>query len=283
MANSLKALFDLGCNQLKKLPNPQLDTKILLLSAAGVSEETFFAHPETAVSRDREKRFLEFLLQRRKGIPIAYITGKKEFWSMVFQIEPGVLVPRPETEILVETVLDLPVPDGPKIFEIGTGAGHVAAALSKSIPQAVVFAEDISLTALKIAQRNDAALKAVNIHFFCGNLFDPVKPAKDTGVFDLVVSNPPYLSDNDWTEVDPGIRDFEPKAALVSGPSGLEIISKIIDQSPDYLRPGGYICLETGYNQAEAAAAMFGAQWTDIRIKKDLAGIPRVISARRLP
>ncbi len=281
MGNNLKDLFGFGCRQLKNLPNPHLDTKILLLSAAGVSEETFFAHPEMTVCREREKRFLEFLLQRQRGIPAAYITGKKEFWSMVFQVEPGVLVPRPETEILVETAMALPVPAGPKIFEIGTGAGHVAAALSKAIPQAVLFAEDISLAALKIAQKNSAALKAVNIHLFCGNLFEPVKSAKGTGFFDLVVSNPPYLSENDWSKVDPGIRDFEPKAALVSGPIGLEIISEIIEQSPAYLHPGGYVCLEIGYNQSEAAAALFGAQWTDIRIKKDLAGIPRVISARR--
>ncbi len=282
MAKSLKDLFDSGCRQLKGLPSPVLDTKILLLYAAAISEETFLAHPEMKIRSELEKRFLNYLRQRNKGIPVAYITGEKEFWSMPFQVSRGVLVPRPETEILVEAAVDAAITPSPKILEIGTGSGNIAVSLAREVSRAVIFAMDISLSALRLAKANAAALGAGNIHFFQGNLFEPLKPGGPSGIFDLVVSNPPYLSEEDWARADTGIREFEPKAALVSSPNGLEIIAKIIDRAPDYLQPEGYLLLEVGFGQAETAAGFFGEKWKDIRVRKDLAGIPRVISARRL-
>lgn len=279
MVKSLKNLFDLGCSQLKHVPNAALEAKILLLAAAGIREEIFFAHPEMDVSSEWEKHFMNFLKQRKQGVPIAYITGRKEFWSMPFQVSPGVLIPRPETEVLVESAITVMTGLSPKILDIGTGSGNIAVALAHAFPKACIFASDISFSALKQAQANASALNAGNVYFFQGDLFDPVQPAEAAGLFDLVVSNPPYLSHADWASVDPGIREFEPREALVSGPAGLEILSEIIAQAKDYLRPGGHLCLEAGMGQAETAAALFDTRWRNIHIRLDLAGIQRVITA----
>ncbi len=281
MVNSLRDLYQMGCRQLKNRPDYALDAKILLLYAAGISEEAFYAQPERAIHPREEKRFLKYIDLRKRGMPVAYITGRKEFLSLMFRISPGVLIPRPETELLVEKVLDvLDTIAHPKIYEIGTGSGNIAAALAKVRPDASIFAADLSFPALKNAKKNAEELETRHVYFLQGNLFEPVKSAGCTGIFDVVVSNPPYLSLVDWEQVEADIRDYEPKTALVSGPSGLEVISGIIREAPLYLRQGGHVCLEVGYGQAESVIHLFGREWTEIESWKDFAGIPRVISAR---
>ncbi|MFO7866961.1 MAG: peptide chain release factor N(5)-glutamine methyltransferase [Candidatus Aminicenantes bacterium] len=281
MGRSLKTMHRRGLLQLGDLKNPSLEAGVLLCHAAGVSWEILLAHPERQISQEREKCFWDSIARRKRGVPLAYITGEKEFWSLPFQVSPGVLIPRPETETLVECAADAVSVPNPVIFDIGTGSGNVAVALAKRLPQAEIFAGDISYTALITAKKNAAALGAEGLLFFQGNLFDPLKNDRRAGLFDLVVSNPPYLSETDWLKIDPGIRDFEPKEALVSGSAGLECIRKIIQAAPFYLKPRGHLCLEVGYGQAGGVERLFGRDWEQAQTRRDLAGIPRVVYARR--
>ena len=212
-------------------------------------------------------------------MPLAYLTGVKEFWSIPFNVTPSVLVPRPETEVLVEKVLELSTRESESILDVGTGSGCIAVALAKELPRAHIEAVDISERALRVARRNAALHKAKHVHFHKSDLFSAFR---GTGVrFDFVVSNPPYISRGDWDGLPPEVRDFEPRRALLAGESGLEMIERLVRRARTFLRPGGYLIFEIGDGQRDKVLSLFGKRWTEIETAWDLAGMPRVITARR--
>jgi release factor glutamine methyltransferase len=214
--------------------------------------------------------------------PVAYITGRKEFWSFTLEVNSSVLIPRPDTEIIIEEALDvyrnftsLPV----RILDIGTGSGAIAIALAKEIPGAKVVATDISIAALNLAQKNAATLGLKEkIDFRQGNLFEPVD-----GFFNIIVSNPPYIAANDYEELPASVKAFEPREALFAGESGLEFYEKLIYQADGYLQKNGWLLLEIGAKQEAGIRRIMEAagNYDSIKMRRDYAGLPRVIKARR--
>lgn len=276
---TLQDLFRHGAGLLHDSPQSVLEAKVLLLRAALLSEEDFFAAPHAPFSAKTESFFLRLVEKRKEGVPLSYLTGTKEFWSIPLKVSPSVLIPRPETEILVEKVLELSSRDREDILDVGTGSGNIAIALAKELPRARIYAADISLRALNVARRNAAVHKVRQVDFVRSNLFSAFR---GSGLrFDFIVSNPPYVSRRDWDALPPEIRAFEPRRALLAGESGLELIQRLVRQARTYLKPGGYLIFEIGDGQRDGVLALFGRRWTEIETAWDLAGKPRVITARR--
>ncbi len=276
---TLDDLFRHGAALLGGRSQSFLEAKILLLKAARISEEDFFASPARRLSPRAEQAFLRLIERRVAGTPVSYLTGKKEFWSLPLEISRSVLVPRPETEALVEKVLELSSRETETILDVGTGCGNIALALAKELPRAVVHAVDISERALKVARRNASRHKVRGIRFARSNLLSAFRR---TGLeFDFIVSNPPYVARTSWEGLPAEIRKYEPRRALVAGESGLELIRKLVRQAETYLKPGGHLIFEIGDGQREDVLALFGERWTEIETSWDLAGKPRVITARR--
>ena len=277
-----KTLVDLyrsGVALLNDRPQAVLEAKVLLLRAARLTEEKYLAAPDCPCSPKAEAYFQRLVKKRCDGVPLAYLTGVKEFWSIPFEVTPSVLVPRPETEVLVEKVLELASRDNDAILDVGTGSGCIAVALAKELPRAHIQAVDISEWALRVARRNASRHKARRIQFHRSDLFSAFR---GTGVrFDFIVSNPPYIPRGEWDGLPPEVRDFEPRRALLSGASGLEMIERLVKRARTYLRPGGYLIFEIGDGQRDKVLSLFGKRWTEIETAWDLAGIPRVITARR--
>jgi len=238
---------------------PAIESKVLMLKATGLSEERFFASPERRLTRREEKKFMNLLNQRLSGWPLAYVVGEKEFWSLRFQTPRGVFIPRPETELLVEKVLELYAGEGKgttdvlNIVDIGTGAGNIAIALAKELPAACIMATDISARAIKVAALNAQRHGATNIRFVRGNLYSALRWLGLEGECDFIVSNPPYVSAAEWPDLPAPIRNHEPRRALVPGETGLEIIRRLVRGAPTYLKPGGTLVFEVGQGQAGAA------------------------------
>jgi len=229
------------------------------------------AYPERALSAEAEQRFTDFAERRRRGEPVAYILGRKEFYSLPLAVNPAVLIPRPETELLVELALQR---DFSRVLDLGTGSGAVALAIKKHRPGARVTAVEASAAALEVAKRNGVAL-GLDIAWRHGQWFTPVPSER----FDLIVSNPPYVAAGD-----PHLADlrFEPASALISGTDGLDAIREILAAAPAHLVPGGWVLLEHGIGQDAAVREMlWRAGLEEARTWPDLAGIPRVCGARR--
>jgi release factor glutamine methyltransferase len=226
--------------------------------------------------------FHEFIARRLRGEPVAYITGRKPFWSFTLEVNPDVLIPRPDTEVVVEEALAVfrthPV-DRPRILDIGTGSGAIALALAAEIPGAQITATDISDAALSVAKKNAGTLGLDrSITFLQGDLFAPVH-----GTFDLIVSNPPYIGAAEYETLPPGVKDFEPRQALYAGKSGLEFYEKLVYQAKKYLKEKGWLLLEIGDKQGqEVLARMEMSQFYDaISVRADYAGLSRVVKGRR--
>lgn len=276
---SLRALYLRGIRKLKSVPRPEFDARVLLLHAGRISAETFHAHPETRLSATDVKRFLRLVRSRSEGVPLAYLTGRKEFWSLEFRVGPGVLIPRPETEALVEKAVGLAAERGGSILDLGTGSGNVAVVLARELPRARITALDISLRALRIAAANAAFHGCSGIRFVRSDLFSAF--GRPRPLFDLIVSNPPYIGRAEWTRLTPGVRDHEPRRALVGGVRGTEFTEKLVLEARRFLKPGGRLILEIGAGQEATVRAMFGAGWGAVEVVPDLAGIPRVIAVRK--
>lgn len=260
------------------LPTPRLDAEVLLAACLQTDRSEFYIHPEREVPPDRRRRFARWVGRRRRGQPVAYITGEKEFWSLSMAVGPQVLVPRPETEILVEEVLRLAasLPADPRILEVGVGSGAVSIALATELPRARIAATDISPDALVLARVN-ARRHGVDsrIALMAGDLFEPVR-----GPFDLVVSNPPYIPEGAYDGLPVEVR-CEPRLALLAGPDGTDVHRRLIADGGRYLKAGGWLCLEMGEGQGgRLTAALEKAGYTDIVRRKDYGGRERVIRAR---
>jgi len=273
-------LFEAGKILLGRFPDPQLESRLLLCKSASITAEVFFAEKRRMLTQEQEHRFFRLIAQRKSGIPLAYLTNVKEFWSIPLEVYPGVLIPRPETELIVEKVVELSSGKAEVIADIGTGSGNIAISLARELPEADILATDISRNAVRLAKLNTTRMNIPNIKVVQGDLFLPLKELKQKKC-DFIVSNPPYVAKKEWGKLPSEIRRHEPKKALVAGETGLEFIRELVKGAPKFLRPGGYLVFEVGYGQRRRVIQMFGREWSRVRSYKDLSGIPRVVVARK--
>lgn len=264
------------------LASPRLDAEVLLSHCLGTDRYGLYREPERPITGEAVRGFRHLVARRRQGEPVAYLTGYREFWSLTFAVNRDVLVPRPETEILVEEVLNACADDGrgrPRILEIGTGSGAISVALASELKDAAIVATDISPGALKVAARNavDNGV-ADRIDFVRGDLFAPLK-----GAFDVIVSNPPYIAEREYAHLPADVKIFEPQGALLAGPEGTEFHREIVKEGWRCLTPGGRLFMEIGYGQKERVHAALREmnRYEEIRFRKDYAGVARVVTARR--
>ncbi len=263
-------------------PSPRLDAEVLLARLLGIDRTRIILEPGRELSAAEEAAFARSVERRRLGEPVSYILGEKEFWSLSFAVGPEVLIPRPETECLVEELLRhyRSPGSGLRILDIGTGSGAIAIVVARELPEARVTATDISPEAINLASRNAAAHGvAGRIAFLQGDLF-----AAAAGEWDIICSNPPYVPEEEYERLPAGIRDFEPREALIAGPDGLDYYRKIIREGAKRLKPGGWIFLEIGEGQRDAVEALFrdAGGYEEISFRKDYGGIDRVASARKM-
>jgi release factor glutamine methyltransferase len=254
----------------------RLEAEILLCHALGVDRSFLYANPELDIDRPRME-FYDSLLERRlAGEPVAYITGKREFWSLPLKVTPDVLIPRPETEMLVETVLDLiPARPGTRVADLGTGSGAVALAIASERPMWEIHATDQSEAAIRVAMENAVNLGLERVLFATGSWTDPL-----TGKFDVLVCNPPYIASGD-PHLSKGDCRFEPKMALEAGEEGLDAIRTIARMARNHLVNGGWLIVEHGYDQGEDVAEIFSSyDLSEISTAKDLSGQDRVTRGR---
>jgi len=237
---------------------------------------------------EKAERYFLLIEERSTGKPTQYITGQQEFWGLDFEVTPDVLIPRPETEHTVERVLELARRSGlPKdarlrIVDVGTGSGCIALALASELPRAILFGADISRPALVVASRNAVRLgMPERVKFLESDLLTRLLDKDFLGTFDFVVSNPPYVGKRDIEMVQREVRQFEPRIAWGNLEQGDEIYARLFPQALEVLKPGGFVVVEIGYNMRDKVLAKLGPGWTEIEVMPDLAGIPRVISARK--
>ncbi|MGA2133068.1 MAG: peptide chain release factor N(5)-glutamine methyltransferase [Bryobacteraceae bacterium] len=254
------------------VPVPRLTAEVLLMHALRRERTYLFAHPEHELSELEWIHYGRYLHERMQGKPTQYITGRQEFYGRDFRVTPDALIPRPETEHVVETALRL-APDARRILDVGAGSGILAVTLQLETG-AAAYATDISLAALRVAAQNAEALGAP-VNFLACDLMSAVAPA----AMDLIVSNPPYVPLGDKPGLQREVRDWEPHQALFAGPTGLEIYERLVRDAERVLRPGGWLIVELGFHTHERVAAMVTG-WHDLEIVPDLAGIPRVLAAR---
>jgi release factor glutamine methyltransferase len=260
--------------------NATRDAELLLLHVLQVPRVTLLAHPDRELTPGEQAVYEDTITRRLHHEPIQYITGQQEFYGLLLNVTPAVLVPRPETEHLVEAVLKLLPTDEPlKIADIGTGSGAIAIALAVHLPHAEITALDISAEALAIAAANAREHNvAGRIRFFQSDLLSALNDEAE--VFDAVVSNPPYVAETDRATLHPQVRDHEPAAALFAGETGLDIYRRLVPEALNALKPNGLLALEIGYGQQRALMDLL-ANWQEVSFIKDLQNVPRVVLAKR--
>jgi len=268
--------------------SPRMNAELLMMFTLGCDRAYLFAHPERKLTVEEQARYEAALNQRARGLPAQYITGHQEFWGLDFIVSPAVLIPRPETEHLIETVLrlheasndgnpaSLP-PPLPRIVDVGTGSGCIAVALAKEFSPAEIHATDNSSAALEVARANAARHQLENhIQFHESDLLQNVEASS----FDFVVSNPPYVGESEADEVQLEVRKFEPRNAVFAGPTGVEVIERLIPQAHAALKPGGWLVIEISGTIADRVKHVL-AGWERVHITNDLQGIPRVAAAKK--
>ena len=258
--------------------SPRMNAEMLMMFVLNSDRAYLYAHPEYELTADEQSRYEAAIAERATGKPAQYITGHQEFWGMDLIVSPAVLIPRPETEHVVETVLELAkLNQVPRIIDVGTGSGCIALALAKELPWARVEAVDISPAALDIARANAARLQ-LDHRLVIRNcdLLEGVPPE----AYDFVVSNPPYVPEAEPEKAQREVREFEPKVAVFAGESGLEVYRRVVPQAHEALKSGGWLVVEIGFSFANAVHELLHA-WAEVRIMPDLQGIPRVVAARK--
>ena len=282
----------------RHVPSAQLAAELLLMHVLGRDRGYLYANPEVDLPTEAADRYARLIAERATGKPTQYITGHQEFWGLDFEVTPDVLIPRPETEHVVEAVLDLargaailPGFQGAgvlRLVDVGTGSGCIALALASELPQASVFATEISRPALAVAARNAARLGMANrVHFLEDDLLAQFLDGRSgdapgRGGMDFVVSNPPYVARDQLDLVQREVREFEPRIAWGGLERGDEVYRRLFPQALAVLKPGGFLVVEIGYNMSGQVTALLGEGWTGIDVRPDLAGIPRVVVARKL-
>lgn len=267
-------------NALSLEPNiAGLEAHVLLVHVLQKSRAYLLAHPELKIDDASLANFTALLNRRLTGEPIAYVLGQREFYGLDFKVSPDVLIPRPETELLVELALALiPSNQSTRVLDLGTGSGAIALTLAKLRPQALITAVDASPQALAIARQNAAQLNVHNVRFIESDWLEALDPSSH---FDLIVSNPPYVAEND-PHLQQGDVRFEPLQALQSGTDGLQDIRHIAQESLRFLALNGHLLFEHGYNQKDACAALLHAlAYSDIKCQRDLGGQDRVTSGKK--
>jgi release factor glutamine methyltransferase len=285
------------------VPSPRMNAELLLQLVLDCDRAYLFAHPERQLAADEQARYEAALAERSRGVPAQYITGHQEFWGMDFIVTPAVLIPRPETEHVIEIALEILASDlgpqtsdlrrtenegrGPRaegrslrsdarIVDVGTGSGCIALALAKELSRAEIHATDISAAALEIARANAARLQLEKrVHFHQTDLLQGL-----SSDFDLIVSNPPYVGESEADQVQLEVRKFEPRTAVFAGSIGTEVIARLIPQALAALRPGGWLVMEISGTMVERVRALL-AGWDELQVIADLQSIPRVVRARK--
>ncbi|MGB7152058.1 MAG: peptide chain release factor N(5)-glutamine methyltransferase [Terriglobales bacterium] len=291
------------------VPSPRMNAELLIMFTLDCDRAYLYAHPERELSPDELHRYEEAMARRATGVPAQYITGHQEFWGLDLIVSSAVLIPRPETEHVVEAVLEIaatarlprdqeqsqnqkqdqrlragaPAPRRPslshnlRIVDVGTGSGAIALALANELPTAKIHATDISYAALEVARANAARHElASRISFHLADLLDEFAPAS----FDIVVSNPPYVGESEEDSVQLEVRKFEPRDAVFAGPTGLEVIERLIPQAQAALAPGGWLVFEISGTIADRVRE-FLSGWNEVVIRNDLQGIARVALAKK--
>jgi release factor glutamine methyltransferase len=296
LACDVRAALRVGMARLRaaEVPSHTLAAELLLMHALGHDRTWIYSHPDEFVDRAALDGFLALIARRAAGEPTQYLTGRQEFWGLEFEVTPAVLIPRPETEHVVEIALErlgpseieikmaTGAPSAPlKIADVGTGSGCLAVSLANELPHAELVATDISAEALVVAGRN-AERHGVSgrIRYLQTDLLASVHEARS---FDIIVSNPPYIGRNEAGQLPREVREHEPDSALFGGPTGVEIYARLVEQSRALLRRGGILVLELGYNSADHVRGLLDRQpaWVNVSVTNDLSGIPRVIAAER--
>lgn len=268
-----KAESILGANGVAQ---PRREAASLMMLAIKKDKTFLYSYPDYVLT-DPETSIFESLLDRRAARePLQYISGVQEFYGLEFEVTPDVLIPRPETEMVVEHAIELLRPRASKRFcEVGVGSGCISISILHNLPEATAVGLDVSIAAINISRRNAEKLGVLDrLQLIESDVFE-TSPAE---LFDMIVSNPPYVPSTDIAGLQAEVRDFEPKAALTDGQDGLSIISRIVDQSPRYLVNGGFLLMEIGFNQSPRVVEMFGSgKWKQPELFPDLQGIPRLV------
>lgn len=270
---------------LSGVPDARLDAELLLRHVLKQDRAWVFTHSRDALDEQDRSAFNELVLRRTTREPVQHIIGKQEFWGLEFIVSRSALIPRPETELVVESALkELRDSASPLLVDLCTGSGCIAISLAKELRAARVFATDKSDQALMVARENARANGvSEHIRFFEGDLFGPLDELDIHGNVDVITANPPYIRSLDLKTLQPEVRDFEPELALIAGPEGTELAERIIRTAPVYLKQGGSLIMEMGIGQAQALSRIIleaGAYESPV-VLKDLAGIERVIAAKR--
>ncbi|MCD9457454.1 peptide chain release factor N(5)-glutamine methyltransferase [Marinibactrum halimedae] len=252
--------------------SPRLDIELLLSYVLQQNRTYLMTYPEQALTAAQQTAFLSLLQRRQLGEPVAYLLGEQGFWSLMLQVSPATLIPRPETELLVELALSLLLPESLRALDLGTGTGAIALALASERCDWQVIATDVQVEAVELAERNRASLSLNNVEVRQSRWFDRIPESN----FHLIVSNPPYIDDQDPHLSEGDVR-FEPRSALVAHDGGLADLSEIVTQAPAHLADGGWLLLEHGYDQGEAVRQLLAqSDFTEIKTHQDLNGCDRV-------
>jgi release factor glutamine methyltransferase len=260
------------------ISSPRLAAEVLLSHCLSVDRTYLYTHDEVPLTESQLQCLEDAIWERVSGVPVQYIVGKQEFFGRYFQVDPTVLIPRPETELLVERILQLQPAAGSRLIDVGTGSGCIGITLALELPSAHVTLADVSMDAVRTARANSAQLGAMNTSVACMDLLEAA-----AGPFDFIVSNPPYVSLGETSRLQREVREHEPHVALFAGDDGLAAYRKLIPQARRLLRPGGYIAMEIGFSLEEGVLGIFDEAhqaWEKLPTTPDLQGIPRIVCAR---
>ncbi|MGH9359428.1 MAG: peptide chain release factor N(5)-glutamine methyltransferase [Terriglobia bacterium] len=285
LRQGLKTLLDAN------IPSPQLAAELLLMHVLGCDRGFLHSHPEARIPAEAAAKYFRFIGERLTGKPTQYITSHQEFWGLDFEVTPDVLIPRPETEALVEGVLELErneaaggrrLAAATSIVDVGTGSGCIALALAWELPGARLDAVDISSVALRVAERNAQRLGlAGRVQFRESDLLSIFLDEKPPRVFDVVVSNPPYVGRDELDMVQREVREFEPRLAWGELEHAEDVYRRLFPQALQLLKPGGRVAVEIGYKLQDRVVGLLRDHWQNIEVRPDLAGLPRVVIAQK--
>ncbi|HSS21851.1 MAG TPA: peptide chain release factor N(5)-glutamine methyltransferase [Pyrinomonadaceae bacterium] len=288
MTTSIAEAILTGANQLRRagVPEARREAGSLLSHVIGRDRGFLLTHADDVVSADQFELMRQSVARRAAGEPLQYITGRQEFFGLDFEVTPAVLIPRPETELLVEIGLKLLADAGtaPFICDVGTGSGCLAISLLHELPESRAVAVDVSPDALAVARRNAARHSMTNrLEFVVSDCFAALNAKNsDQSNFHLIVSNPPYVEEHALADLQREVRDFEPRIALIAGPDGLEIIRRLLVDARKFVRPEGFFVFEIGFNQSEKVRTLIDPKiWTLVGFFEDLQSIPRVVALQK--
>ncbi len=286
----LRAALEEGLKALRELhiPSAQLAAELLLMHILGCDRSFLYSHPEFELPPEALQRYRDLIQERASGKPTQYITGHQEFWGLDLEVTPDVLIPRPETEHVVEAVTELASKRGfgreaaLRLADVGTGSGAIALALALEFPRAFILATDISRAALRVAARNAWRLGfAGRVRFVHTDLLAGLRASTPNLLFDFVACNPPYVGRDELDLLQREVREFEPRLAWGGLERGEEVYSRLFPQAFSLLKPGGYVVVEVGYQMADRVCGLLGKAWSETEVRPDLAGIPRVVISKK--